>query len=47
MIDLQLHRTITPVTASRDLKAGVEAALLVRTSDKRAAVCQYSEKRLG
>lgn len=39
---LQLQRTITPVTASRDLKAGVEEGLLVRAGDKRTAVYRFS-----
>jgi hypothetical protein len=41
---LQLQRTITPVTASRDLKTGVEEGLLVRAGDKRTAVYHFSVK---
>jgi Fic family protein len=36
--------TITPVTASRDLKTGVEQGLLVRAGDKRTAVYRFSVK---
>ena len=37
--------TITPPTASRDLKTGVEEGLLVRAGDKRTAVYRFSAKQ--
>lgn len=39
---LQLYKTITPVTASRDMKAGVDAGLLIRDGDKRTAVYRFA-----
>lgn len=38
----QLLKTITPVTASRDLASGVKNGQLVREGDKRTAVYQFS-----
>lgn len=38
---LQRFKTISPVTASRDLAAGVEAGQLTRQGDKRTAVYQF------
>lgn len=38
----QLFKTITPVTASRDLAAGVKAGMLLRTGDKRTAVYRFT-----
>ena len=35
---LQLLKTISPVTASRDLKWGVDTSALARTGDRRTAV---------
>lgn len=37
----QLLKTITPVTASRDLASGVKSGRLVRTGDKRTAVYRF------
>lgn len=39
---LQLFKTISPVTASRDLKWGVDAGTLSRTGDRRTAVYRFS-----
>ena len=36
-----LFKTITPVTASRDLAAGVKSGRLIRTGDKRTAVYRF------
>lgn len=41
---LQLFKTISAVTASRDLKWGVDAGMLERTGDKRTAVYQFRKK---
>ncbi len=38
----QLFKTITPVTASRDLAGGVKAGRLVREGDKRTAVYRFT-----
>lgn len=38
---LQLFKTISPVTASRDLKQGVDTDLLIRTGDRRTAVYRF------
>ena len=38
---LQLFKTISPVTASRDLAGGVAEGVLVRTGDKRTAVYRF------
>lgn len=38
---LQLLKTISPVTASRDLKHGVEAGILTRTGDRRTAIYRF------
>ncbi|MDF7800284.1 Fic family protein [Pontiellaceae bacterium B1224] len=38
---LQLFKTISPVTASRDLKWGTDAGLLLRTGDRRTAVYRF------
>jgi Fic family protein len=38
---LQLFKTVTPVTASRDLKHGVDTAQLARTGDRRTAVYRF------
>lgn len=39
---LQLFKTISPVTASRDLKWGVDAGTLARTGDRRTAVYGFA-----
>ena len=39
---LQLFKTISPVTASRDLKHGVDAGTLARTGDRRTAVYRFA-----
>lgn len=41
---LLLFKSISPVTASRDLKWGTDAGLLVRTGDKRTAEYRFSKK---
>ena len=38
---LQVFKTISPVTASRDLAAGVVGGMLTRTGDKRTAVYRF------
>ncbi len=38
---LQLFKTVTPVTASRDLKYGVDTGQLARTGDRRTAVYRF------
>ena len=38
---LQVYKMITPVTASRDLKAGVDTGRLIREGDKRTAVYRF------
>lgn len=38
---MKLHKTVSTATASRDLKAGVEAGLLSRRGDKAAAVYRF------
>ncbi len=43
---LQLFKTITPVTASRDLKSGVDAGLLIREGDKRTAVYRFVNREV-
>jgi Fic family protein len=44
---LQLFKTISPVTASRDLKWGVETGILARTGDRRTAVYCFEKPPLG
>jgi hypothetical protein len=38
---LKLHKTVSTATASRDLKAGVNAETLSRQGDKAAAVYRF------
>lgn len=38
---LQLFKTISPVTASRDLKHGVDVGILTRTGDRRTAIYRF------
>ena len=40
----QLFKTITPVTASRDLAGGVKTGRLIREGDKRTAVYRFIQK---
>jgi len=40
---LQLFKTISPVTASRDLKWGVDAGTLARTGDRRTAIYAFAK----
>ena len=40
---LQLFKTISAITASRDLKYGVDARILVRTGDRRMAVYRVAK----
>jgi len=42
---LQLLKTISPVTASRDLKWGVDAGTLARTGDHRMAVYAFAKPK--
>lgn len=39
---LQLFKTISPITASRDLKWGVDAGILTRAGDRRTAVYRFA-----
>ena len=41
----QSFKTISPVTASRDLAAGVEKKILLRQGDKRTAVYRFAENQ--
>jgi len=44
---LQQFKTISPVTASRDLKHGVDAGNLIRTGDRRTAVYRFDNPKLN
>jgi Fic family protein len=41
---LQLFKTISPITASRDLKRGADTGILIRTGDRRTAAYRFAIK---